>query len=87
MLDVYMQDEYKHHWPEIVKLAKCDDKESRLKLRKYAMEGCRLSTQSFGLFRNVAQDISIDEGGTTYNLKAGEQVFVNLVYTFCFWQN
>jgi hypothetical protein len=81
MLDVYMSERYSHHWPEIVRLAKLDDKDSKMKLRKYAMEGCRLSTQSFGLFRSVAQGISIEEGGgsTTYNLKPGDEVFVNLV--------
>jgi linoleate 10R-lipoxygenase len=79
MLDVYMSEKYAHHWPEIVRLAKLDDKESREKLRRYAMEACRLSTQSFGLFRTVAKDVTIEEAGTTYNLKAGEEIFVNLV--------
>jgi len=79
MLDVYMSEKYAHHWPEILRLAKLDDKESREKLRRYAMEACRLSTQSFGLFRTVAKDTTIDEAGTTYNLKAGEEIFVNLV--------
>jgi linoleate 10R-lipoxygenase len=79
MLDLYMSEKYAHHWPTIVKLAKLDDKESREKLRRYAMEACRLNTQSFGLFRTVAKDITIEEAGTTYNLKAGEEVFVNLV--------
>jgi hypothetical protein len=74
-----MSKEYSHHWPEIVKLAKLDDKESRMKLRRYSMEGCRLSTQTSGIPRSVAQDISIEEGGRTYNLKPGDKVFVNLV--------
>lgn len=76
MLDLYMSEKYSHHWPEIVRLAKVDDKE---RLRRYAMEGCRLSTQNFGLSRSVAQDISIEERDITYNLKAGDKVFVNLV--------
>lgn len=79
MLDIYMQPKYSHHWPEIVKLAQLDDKESRKKLRAYALEACRLSTQSFGLFRRVQEDCTIDEAGVTYNLKAGDEVFVNLV--------
>jgi hypothetical protein len=79
MLDIYMSDAYKQDWEKIVELAKLDDKESRMKLRKYAMEGCRLATNSFGLFREAAQEISIEEGGKTYNLKPGDQIFVNLV--------
>jgi len=79
MLDVYLQPEYSHHWPEIVRLAKLDDADSRKKLRGYALEACRLSSQSFGLFRRVAEDVSLEENGTTYNLKAGDEVFANLV--------
>jgi hypothetical protein len=82
MLDLYMSEGYSHHWSEIVRLAKLDDKESRLKLRKYAMEGCRLAPQAYGLFRNVAQDICIKEGGKTYDLRSGDKVFVNLVRPF-----
>lgn len=71
-----MSEKYIHHWPEIVRLATAEDKEQ---LRRYAMEGCRLSRQSFAPSRSVTQDISIEERGTTYNLKPGDKVFVNLV--------
>jgi len=82
MLDVYLSKDYSHHWDEIVRLAHLDDPHSRKLLRAYALEGCRLSTQAFGLFRNVAEPISIEENGKTTNLKVGEQIFVNLVLSF-----
>jgi len=79
MLDVYFSEKYRQHWPEIVRLAHLDDKESRKKLRAYALEGVRLSTQSFGLFRHVAENCTVEEGGKQFNLKAGDEVFANLV--------
>ena len=79
MLDLYLSDKYKHHWPEIVRLAHLDDAESRKKLRAYALEACRISTQAYGLFRNVAEDCVVEEAGKEYHLKGGESIFVNLV--------
>jgi hypothetical protein len=76
MLDVYMSEKYIHHWPAIVQFAADGDKEQ---LRRYAMEGCRLSRQCFAPSRSVTQDISIEERGTIYNLKPGDKVSVNLV--------
>ena len=87
MLDIYLQPEYSHHWPEIVRLAKLDDTDSRKKLRGYAMEACRLSSQSFGLFRRVAEDVTLEENGTTYNLKTGDEVFANLVISRVSYSN
>lgn len=39
LIDVYMSDEYKHHWPAIVELAKSDTADAFEKLKKYALEG------------------------------------------------
>ena len=61
-------------------LAKIDDAKSRKKLGGYAREACRLSTQSFGLFRRVAENCVIEEGGKSYNLETGQEIFVNLVF-------
>jgi len=79
MLDVYLSKEYSHHWEEIVRLAHLDDPHSRKLLRAYALEGCRLSTQAFGLFRNVAETVTIAENGKSTSLKVGDEIFVNLV--------
>jgi len=78
-LDFYLSGNYHHHWPEIVRLAHLDDATSRKKLRAYALEATRISTQSFGLFREVAADCVVEEGGKQYNLKPGDEIFVNLV--------
>ena len=80
MLDVYLSEKYKHHWPEIVRLANLDDAPSRKKLRGYALEACRISTQSFGLFRRVAEPTVVEEAGVKFNLKPGDEVFVDLVF-------
>jgi hypothetical protein len=79
MLDLFLSDKYKADWDNIVKLAQKDDADSRAKLRKYAMEGCRIATQSFGLFRDVAKATSVTEAGKTTNLQPGQEIFVNLV--------
>src|SRR5436190_16976806 len=79
MLDLYLSGKYAKHWPEIVRLARLDDAASRKKLRAYALEACRLSTQSYGLFRRVAKNCVVEEGGKQYSLKTGEEIFVNLV--------
>jgi len=79
MLDVYLSEEYSHHWPEIVRLAQSGEK-SKSKLRGYAVEGYRLSTKGFGLVRCcAAQDTTIQDGVTTWNIESGDEVFVNLV--------
>lgn len=79
MLDVYLSEKYRHHWPEIVRLAHLDEAESRRRLRPYALEACRISTQSFGLFRRVAEPCMVEEAGKKVNLKPGDEIFVNLV--------
>ena len=76
---MYLSEEYNHYWPEIVRLAQSEEN-SNTKLRGYAVEGSRLSTKGFGLVRCcVAQDISIEDGVTTWNIESGDEVFVNLV--------
>jgi hypothetical protein len=79
LLDLYLSEKYKKHWPEICRLAQQDDDASKKTLRKYVMEGDRISTQSFGLFRRVAEATVVKEAGATYNLKPNDEIFVNLV--------
>jgi hypothetical protein len=80
MLDVYLSGTYSQHWSDIVKLAKSDDESSKLKLRGYAMEGIRLSTNGFGPIRcGVGQDIMVKDDHTASNIASGDEVFVNLV--------
>ncbi|KAL1639238.1 hypothetical protein SLS58_008080 [Diplodia intermedia] len=51
LIDVYMSDEYKHHWPTIVELAQSDTPEAFEKLKKYALEGFRLFPAASGVLR------------------------------------
>lgn len=44
------------------------------------MEGCRLSTVAPQLNRGVAKDVVVDDGGKQVHCKAGDIVFLNLVY-------
>ena len=79
MLDVYLSEEYRQYWPEIVRSAQSDEK-SKSTLRGYAVEGSRLSEKGFGLVRCcAAQDASIQHGDTTSNIESGDEVLVNLV--------
>jgi len=83
ILDLYLSDKYQHHWQEIVRLAQQPDNETtRKKLRGYVWEGIRLAPQSYGLFRKVAEKCSIEENGKTYDLKPGDEIFVNLVIIY-----
>jgi hypothetical protein len=79
VIDLYLSEKYNHHWPEIVRLSHLNDAASLKKLRAYALEASRISTQSYGLFRTVAEDTVIQEGGKSYDLKKGQEIFVNLV--------
>lgn len=76
MLDVYLSEKHNHHWHDIERLAKSGNKD---KLRKYAMEGCRLAAQSYGLSRSVVQEIFVKEGNSTSHLKPGDHVSLDLV--------
>ena len=80
MLDLFLSDKYKHHWPEIQKLAASDAPQDFEKLRKYALEAYRLATPAFGLLRKVVVDeVEIKDGHHTIHAKKDDQVFVNFV--------
>lgn len=80
MLDLYLSDEYKHHWPHIQELAHSDLPEAFEKLKKYALEGYRLATPAFGLLRRVDADmVEIKDGESTVKASKNDQIFVNFV--------
>ena len=62
MLDLYLSDRYKSHWPAIQKLAASNTPEAFEQLKRYALEGYRLNTPAFGLTRIAVADTMIDEG-------------------------
>ncbi|KAH7112773.1 heme peroxidase family protein [Dactylonectria estremocensis] len=80
MIDLYLSDKYYSHWPEIKKLALSDEPEAFEKLKKYALEGFRLSTPAFGLIRVTGADkIDVQDGADVMSVKSGDTVFTNFI--------
>ena len=79
MLDVLLSDTYKHHWPEIEKLARSKDPKAIEVLERYALEAYRINPAAWGLFRNVAHDTEVKDGDNTIKVKKGSQVYANFV--------
>ena len=77
-LDFYLEDENKHHWDEITRLARLDTAEADELIVRYFMEGARIRS-SVGLYREVQKDEVITDGDRVLDLKAGQRVVVNLV--------
>lgn len=69
MLDLYLSDPYKSHWPAIQKLAASDTPEAFEQLERYALEGYRLNTPAFGLTRIANADTTIQDGNRSIPIK------------------
>ncbi|GME49944.1 Fatty acid oxygenase [Neofusicoccum parvum] len=84
MIEVYFRDENKHHWHEIVRLAKSDSHESFELLRKYVLEGFRLSPAASGVIRVAATAATIPDGqengqAREVNVGPGEPLFLSFI--------
>ncbi|KAL2872843.1 peroxidase/cytochrome P450 family protein [Aspergillus lucknowensis] len=79
MLELYFSDKYSSHWPAICNLARSDDPEAFTKLKKYALEGFRLSTPAFGVLRTAADNATIKDGTSTTNVRKGDTLFVDFI--------
>ncbi|RKK92075.1 Psi-producing oxygenase A [Fusarium oxysporum] len=80
MIDLYLSDKYYSHWPAIQKLAMSDEPEAFEKLKKYALEGFRLSTPAFGLLRTVVADkADLRDGPRVVSVKKGDTIFTDFV--------
>lgn len=80
MIDVYLEDEYKHHWPEIRRCAYSDEEEDFETLKKYALEGCRLAPAAFGLLRLTQEDGKIEDGeGKPVEYHRGDLLYTDFV--------
>ncbi|RFU82151.1 fatty acid oxygenase [Trichoderma arundinaceum] len=80
MIDLYLSDKYYSHWPAIRKLALSDDPEAFEKLKKYALEGFRLSTPAFGLIRITGADkVDVQDGASVVSVERGDTVFTDFV--------
>ncbi|KKK18240.1 heme peroxidase family protein [Aspergillus ochraceoroseus] len=79
MLDVYLSDKYASQWPAIRKLAQSEEPEAFEKLKKYALEGFRLSTPAFGVLRTSMDNTTIKDGKSMTAVKTGDTIFVDFV--------
>ncbi|PLN76109.1 heme peroxidase [Aspergillus taichungensis] len=79
LIELYLSDAYYKHWPDIQRLAHSNGKESFEKLKKYALEGFRLSTPAFGVLRNAAADTTIDDSGKSIPVHKGDTIFADFV--------
>ncbi|OOO07799.1 hypothetical protein OAory_01042990 [Aspergillus oryzae] len=79
LIDLYLSDPYHKYWPDIQKAARSDDKDSFEKLKKYALEGFRLSTPAFGVLRYAANDTTINDGVRDVPVKEGDTILADFV--------
>lgn len=79
MIDVYLKDEYYHHWDDIRKCAYSDTAEDRKTLERYALEACRLEPSAFGLLRVADRSGSLKDHNTTIKYNAGDALYTNFV--------
>ncbi|ROV93831.1 hypothetical protein VMCG_08781 [Cytospora schulzeri] len=75
LIDVYLSDEYKHHWPAIVSLAQSDTPEAFEQLKKYTLEGFRLSPGASGILRVSPENTTLTDGADTTQLPSGSRLF------------
>ncbi|RMZ89577.1 hypothetical protein DV736_g3200, partial [Chaetothyriales sp. CBS 134916] len=79
MLDLYLSDEYKKHWPDIQACAWSNKAEDFDKLKSYALEANRLAPAAYGLLRTCQVNSTIDDRGKKVSVKAGEQVYTDFI--------
>ena len=74
MLDLYLSDPYKSHWPAIQELAASDTFGQFEQLKRYALEAYRLITPAFSLTRIADADSTIVDGGRSIPVKKGDRI-------------
>ncbi|KAL5603616.1 hypothetical protein FOVSG1_006366 [Fusarium oxysporum f. sp. vasinfectum] len=80
MLDLYLSDDYYSHWADIRKLALSDEPDAFEKLKKYALEGFRLSTPAFGLIRVTNSDkVEVQDDSTVVSVSTGDTIFADFI--------
>jgi hypothetical protein len=79
MIDLYLSDEYYHHWADIRACAWSDSEEDFEKLKKYALEANRLRPAAFGLLRKSRVDMTINDGGKPVKIKTGDTLYTDFV--------
>ncbi|KAL4933358.1 heme peroxidase [Aspergillus undulatus] len=80
LLDLYLSDDYAHHWPAIRSLAQSDEPEAFKKLKKYALEGFRLSPALPGTYRTATCNTTLTEPliNTPHTISKNSSIFVDI---------
>lgn len=82
MIDFYLLPENAEHWNKMRTLAAEGSSAADQELRKYILEGFRLSN-SLGLFRDVdpvgGDTVDIAQDGKTITAAKGDRIFVSFV--------
>ena len=79
MLDLYLSEEYYHHWADIQACAWSDSEEDFEKLKMYALEANRLRPAAFGLLRKSRVDTTINDNGKKVKISTGETFYTDFV--------
>ncbi|KAJ6259386.1 Psi-producing oxygenase [Drechslerella dactyloides] len=78
ILDFYLEPQNAQHLADIQKQALDGSPSALDKLRRYVLEGSRLSG-TLGLYRKADRALDLTDGDNNYNLKRGDVVFVNFI--------
>jgi len=79
MLDIYLSDDYKHHWADIQACAWSDDPADFEKLKGYALEANRLAPAAFGLLRVSNTNAEIQDGVENVHVHQHETIYLDFI--------
>jgi cytochrome P450 len=79
MVDLFLSDNYKSHWPEIQKLANDDSQAAFDRLRKYALEAYRLTSPALTLRTVAADNVNIKDGERDVSAKKGDSLLMDFI--------
>lgn len=79
MIDLYLSDEYAHHWTAIQACAWSDSKADFEKLKGYALEANRLRPAAFGLLRKSRVDTVVDDRGREVAVAVDDTLYTDFV--------
>lgn len=79
MLDLFLSDKYKSHWPAIQKLAVDESPQAFDQLRKYALEAYRLTAPALTLRTVGVESATIKDGDTEFHVKKGDSLLMNFM--------
>ncbi|KAL4935916.1 hypothetical protein BDV06DRAFT_217065 [Aspergillus oleicola] len=77
LLELYLSDEYSHHWPAIQSLAQSDKPEAFEKLRKYALEGFRLCPPTRGALSRSKKTTTLRDGSRSHSIPKDTLIFAS----------